>query len=174
MAHKWGEWLHRPRRVGGAQHLGARDKMRSGPQVGRLATSPLPCGRPPTLQSGVQRHKWPRHGHIGYVIHVIWGSLTPRSGGQSQKCPTSGQIAYVTPGIWGVDNTCERWIKQDLPQKWGDWRPDRRLVGSPQRFRARANIRTCREVGGLPTSPMPPWGSQLQSEEQKQKWPRRG
>ena len=49
VAHKWTDWLHHPCRMGGHQRFRAGDKIRSGPQVGGLATSPLPYGGSPTL-----------------------------------------------------------------------------------------------------------------------------
>ena len=49
LAHKWADWLHHTCRMGGLQHFRAKDKIRSGPQVDGLATSPLPYGGSPTL-----------------------------------------------------------------------------------------------------------------------------
>ena len=46
VAQKWVGWLHNPCCLGGPQRFRAVDKIRSGPQVGRLATSPLPSGGP--------------------------------------------------------------------------------------------------------------------------------
>ena len=37
-------------------------KIRSGPQVGKVATSPLPPGGSPLLQSGEINQKWPTSG----------------------------------------------------------------------------------------------------------------
>ena len=59
-AHKCVDWLHNPcRTVGGPQCFRARDKISSGPQVGRLATKPLPCG--------VQSPWWPTNAWIAYI-----------------------------------------------------------------------------------------------------------
>ena len=38
VAHKWARWLHNPRRLGDPHRLRAGDKIRSGPQVGKVAT----------------------------------------------------------------------------------------------------------------------------------------
>ena len=50
-------------------------KIKSGPQVGLVATSPLPCRGSPTLQSGGKSgpqvgsvQKWPTSGQIGYIL----------------------------------------------------------------------------------------------------------
>ena len=46
---KWADWLHHPCQLGGPQRFKAWDKVSAGPQVGRLATSPMPSGWPLTL-----------------------------------------------------------------------------------------------------------------------------
>ena len=38
VAHKWARWLHNPYRLGGANRFRAGGKIRSGPQVGKVAT----------------------------------------------------------------------------------------------------------------------------------------
>ena len=38
VAHKWARWLHNPCRLGGPHRVRAGDKIRSGPQVGKVAT----------------------------------------------------------------------------------------------------------------------------------------
>ena len=68
MAHKWATWLHNPYRLGGPDRFRARGKIRSGPQVGKVAAYPLqPRGSPP-LQSEGQNQNWPTSGQGGYVI----------------------------------------------------------------------------------------------------------
>ena len=52
MAHKRAAWLHNPYHVGGPQCFIAGEKMSSGPQMGRLATQPVPSRGSPKLQSG--------------------------------------------------------------------------------------------------------------------------
>ena len=69
VAHKWARWLHNPCRLGGPHRFAAGDRIRSGPQVGKVATSILPS----------------------------WGSLPVESSGENQKGPTSGQGVYITP-----------------------------------------------------------------------------
>ena len=52
MAHTWAGWLHHPYRLGDPHRFKAEGKIRNGPYMGRVATSPLlPWGSPP-LQSG--------------------------------------------------------------------------------------------------------------------------
>ena len=38
VAHKWARWLHSPCRLGGPHRFKAGDKIRGGPQVGKVAT----------------------------------------------------------------------------------------------------------------------------------------
>ena len=48
VAHKWAKWLHHPCRLGAPHRFRAGGEIRSGPQVGKVATSPLPSqGSPP-------------------------------------------------------------------------------------------------------------------------------
>ena len=42
VAHKWAKWLPHPCRIGDPRRFRAGGKIRSGPQVGKVATSPLP------------------------------------------------------------------------------------------------------------------------------------
>ena len=48
--------------IGDPHRFRAGGKIRSGPQVGKLATSPLPYRGAPPLQSGGQNQKWPTSG----------------------------------------------------------------------------------------------------------------
>ena len=131
VAHKWARWLHNPRRLGDPHRLRVGGKIRSGPQVGKVATSPLPPrGSPPLQRRGAQSevaHKWARWLHhpccLGdphrlrpggkirsgpQVGKVATPPLPPRgspplqSGGQIQKWPTSGQGGYITPAAAGI------------------------------------------------------------------------
>ena len=42
VAGKWAVWLHNPCHLGGPQRFRAGEKISNGPQVGRVATKPLP------------------------------------------------------------------------------------------------------------------------------------
>ena len=59
------------------------------PQVGKVATSPLPYRGSPPLQSG----------------------------GQNQKWPTSGQSRYLTPAVSGIPTASEQGAKSEVAQK---------------------------------------------------------
>ena len=67
LARKWARWLHNPCHLGGPLRFGAGGRIRSGPQVGKVATQPLPPRGSPPLQSGGQNQKWPTSGQGGYI-----------------------------------------------------------------------------------------------------------
>ena len=146
-AHKWAKWLRRPCRLGDPQCCRAGEKIRSGPQVGKVATSPLPSRGSPPLQSG----------------------------GQNQKWPTCGQSGYITPGVSGIPTAAERGAKSEVAHKWAKWLRHPCRLGDPHRFRAAGKIRSGPLVGKVATSPLASRGSPpLQSGGQNQKWPTSG
>ena len=131
VAHKWAKWLPHPCRIGDPRRCRAGGKNRSGPQVGKLASSPLPYRGSPPLQSG----------------------------GQNQKWPTSGQIGYLTPAVSGIPAASERGAKSEVAHKWAKWLPHPCRIGDPRRCRAGGKIRSGPQVGKLATSPLPYRGS---------------
>ena len=131
VAHKWAKWLPHPCRIGEPHRFRAGGKIRSGPQVGEMATSPLPYRGAPPLQSG----------------------------GQNQKWPTSGQIGYLTPAVSGSPTASERGAKSEVAHKWANWLPHPCRIGEPDRFRAGGKIRSGPQVGEMATSPLPYRGS---------------
>ena len=129
-------------RIGDPHRFKAGGKIRSGPQVGKVATSPLPYRGSPPLQSG----------------------------GQNQKWPTSGQSGYLTPAVSGIPTASERGAKSEVAHKWAKWLPHPCRIGDPHRFRAGGKIRSGPQVGQMATSPLPYRGSPpLQSGGQNQK-----
>ena len=52
VAHKWARWLHHPCCLGDPHRFKVGGKIRSGPYMGKVATSPLPTRGSPPLQSG--------------------------------------------------------------------------------------------------------------------------
>ena len=64
VAHKRAGWLHNPCHLGGPHRFRAGGKIKSGPQVDRLATQPLPPGGSPLLRSGGQNQEWPTSGRV--------------------------------------------------------------------------------------------------------------
>ena len=204
MAHKWAKWLPHPCRIGDPHRFIAGGKMRSGPQVGKVATSPLPNRGSPPLHSGGQNEKWPTSGQNAYLTPAVSGIPTAseredkirsgpqvgnvatsplpyrgspplQSGGQNQKWPTSGQSGYLTPAVSGIPTASERGAKSEVAHKWAKWLPHPCRIGDPHRFRAGGKIRSGPQVGKVATSPLPYRGSPpLQSGGQNQKWPTSG
>ena len=148
LAHKWARWLHHPCRLGVPTASKRGDRIRSGPQVGKVATSPLPPRGFPPLQSGGTEselaHKWARWLHHPCRLA---GPHPFRAGGKNENWPTSGEGGYITPAAWGVPTASQR----------GD------------------KIRIGPQVGKVATSPLPPGGShRFKAGGQNQKWPTSG
>ena len=140
----WAKWLLHPRRLGDSHRFKAGGEIRSGPLVGKVATSPLPSRGCPPLHSG----------------------------GGNQKWPTSGQSGYVTPAVSGIPTASERVGKSEVAHLWAKWLRHPCHLGDPHGFRAGAKIRSGRFVGKVATSPLPARGCPpLQSGGQNQKWP---
>ena len=200
VAHKWAKWLPHPCRIGDPHRFRAGGKIRSGPLVGKVATSPLPYQIPSASERGAKSEvahlwaKWLRHpcrigdphrfragGKIrsGPLVGKVATSSLPyrgspplQSGGQNQKWPTCGQSGYVTRAVSGIPTAAERGTKSEVAHKWAKWLPHPCRIGDPHRFRAGGKIRSGPFVGKVATSPPPSRGSPpLQSGEQNQKWP---
>ena len=108
VAHLWAKWLRHPCRLGDPHRCRAGGKIRSGPLVGKVATSPLPSRGSPPLQSG----------------------------GQNQKWATCGQSGYVTPAVSGIPTASEWGEKSQVAHLWAKWVRHPRRLGDPHRFRA--------------------------------------
>ena len=133
---------------GGPQCFNVGDKIRSGLEVGGLATSPLPSGGgSQCFNAGDEIRNGPQMGGLATSPLPSRGSPTLHNGGQNQKGPTDGRFGYITPAIGRIPNTSQ----------WGD------------------EIRSGPQVGEWATSPLPSRGSPtLHSGGQNQKWPTSG
>ena len=173
VAHLWAKWLRHPCRLGDPHRFRAGGKIRSGPLVGKMATSPLPSRGSPPLQSGGQNQKGPTCGQNGYVTPAVLGIPTASEREwQNQKWPTCGQNGYVTPAVSGIPTASERGAKSEVAHLWAKWLRHPCRVGDPHRFRAGGKIRSGPLVGKMATSPLPSRGSPpLHSGQQNQKWP---
>ena len=195
VAHLWARWLRNPCRVGDPHcfRAGERnqkwptcgqggyvnpavsgiptasergDKIRSGPLVGKVATSPVPSRGSPPLQSGGTKsevaHLWAR-----WLCHPcrLGDPHCFIAGGQNQKWPTCGQGGYVTRAVSGIPTASERGdkirsgplvgkvatstlpsrgspllqsggTKSELAHLWARWLRNPCRLGDPHRFRA--------------------------------------
>ena len=175
VALKWAKWLGHPCRLGDPHRFGAGSKIRSGPLVGKVATSPLPSRGSPSLQSGEVNQSGPLVGKVATSPPPSRGSPPLQSGGQNQKWPTIGQSGYVTPAVPGIPTASERGAKSEVALKWAKWLRHPYRLGDPHRPRAGKKTGSGPQVGKVATSPLPSRGSPpLQSGGQNQKWPSSG
>ena len=162
VAHLWAKWLRHTCRLGDPHRFRAGGKIRSGPLVGKVATSPLPPRGSPPLQSGAQNQKWPTCGQSGYVTPAVSGIPTASQrggGGGNQKWPTYGQRGYVTPAVSGIPTASQRGAKSEVAHLWAKWLRHPCRLGDPHRFRPGRKIRSGPLVGKVATSPLPSRGS---------------
>ena len=76
VAHLWAKWLRHLRRLGDPHRLRAWQEIRSGPLVGKVATSPGPSRGSPPLRSRGRNQKWPTCEQSGYVTRAVSGIST--------------------------------------------------------------------------------------------------
>ena len=117
VAHKWSEWLHNPCRLGVPHRLRAGGKIRSGPQVGKMATQPLPPRGSPPPQSGGQNQKWPTSGQGGYITNPcrIRDPHRLKAGGKIKSGPQVRKMAtQPTPAALGIPTASERGAKSEV------------------------------------------------------------
>ena len=171
VAHLWAKWLRHPCRLGDPHRFRAGGKIRSGPQVGKVATSPLPSRGSPPLQSGGQNQKWPTCGLNGYVTPAVSGIPTASERGAKSEVAHLWAKWLRAPAVSGIPAASKRWAKSEVAHKWAKWLRHPCRLGDPRRFRAGGKIRTGPHVSKMATSPLLSWGSPaLQSRGQNQKW----
>ena len=136
VAHLWANCLRHPCRIGDPRRFTAGGgKSRSGPVVGKVATSPLPSrgSVPAASERGGKSEvahlwaKWLRHPCHLRDPH----RFTAGGGGGNQKWPTCGQIGYATPAVSGTPTAAERGAKSEVAQLWAKWLRHPRNLGIP-------------------------------------------
>ena len=158
VAHKWAKWLCHPCRLGDPHRFRAGAKIRSGPLLGKVATSLLPSRGSPPLRSGV----WGgiRSGRVKCLRHPCrLGDPHRFRAGRNGKRPTKGQSGYVTPAVSGIPTDSERGAKSEVARLWAKWLPHPCFLGEPPRLRAEGKIRSGPSLGKVPTSAPPSQGS---------------
>ena len=185
VAHKWANWLPHPCRIGEPHRFRAGGKIRSGPQMGEMATLSLPYRGAPPLHRGGQNQKWPTSGQIGYLTPAVSGIPTAAERGAKSKVahkwanwlphPCRGRNGYLNPAVSGSPTAAQPGVKLEVAHKWANWLPHPCRIGEPHRCRAGGKIRSGPQVGKLANSPLPYRGAApLQSGGQNQKWPTSG
>ena len=104
--------------------------------MGKVATSPLPPGGSPPLQSGEINHKWPTSGQGGYITPAAWGVPTASERGDKSEVAQNLPRWHITPAAWGVPTALERGDKSEVAHKWARWLNHPCRLGGPHRFRA--------------------------------------
>ena len=114
VANKWARWLRHPCRLGDPHRFRAGGKFRSGPYMGKVATSPLPPRGSPPLHSGGKIEKW----------------------------PINGQGGYVTTAASGIPSASERGENSEEAHTWARWLRHPCRLGDLLCFRAGGKIRS--------------------------------
>ena len=140
VAHKWARWLRHPCRHGDPLRFRAGGKFRSGPYMGKVATSPLPPRDPRRFRAGGKIRSGPKMGKVATSPLPPRGSPPLQSGGQIKKWPINGQGGYVTPAASGISSASERGAKSEVAHKWARWLHHPCRLGDPLRFIAGGKI----------------------------------
>ena len=171
---RWVDWLHNPCRLGGprasqrgtksegarpdASHPGT--KIRRGPSVGGLATSPLLSGGPHASQQGTkseEAHNWAdwlnNHVRVGDPRRF-------RAGGKIRIGPQLGGLATSPLPSWGPQRFTTGDKIRSGPQLGALATPPLPFGESPP-FTARDKFRRGPQLGRLATSPLPSRGSPI-------------
>ena len=154
VAHLWAKWLCHPCRLGDAHRCRAGGGIRSGPQVGKVATSPLPSRGSPTLQSGVQNQKWPTSRQSGYVTPTVSGIPTAsKRGGGKLEVADKWAKWLRHPCCLGDPHAAERGGKLEVAHLWTKWLRHPCRLRDPHRCGAGGEIRSGPLLGKMATSP---------------------
>ena len=119
MAQLWAKWLRHPWRLGDPHRFRAGGEIRSGPLVGRVATSPLPSRGSPPLQSG----------------------------GEIRSGPLIGKVVTLPLAISGIPTASKRVGKSEVAHKWAKFLCHHCRLGDPYRCRVGRKIKSGPQVG---------------------------
>ena len=167
VAHEWARWLRNPCRLGEHHRFRAGGKIRSGPCMGKVATSPLRPRGTPVLQSGGQNQKWRMHGQGGHITSAASGNPgASKRGAKSEVAHKwarwlrnpcrlggphhfrargkirSGQGGYITPASSGIPTASGRGVKSEVAHTWARWLRNPCRLCHPHRFKAGGEIRS--------------------------------
>ena len=74
--------------------------------MGGLAAQPVLIGGSSTLQGGDKIRSGPQRGRIVYITPSVWGVLNALEQRTNQLWPMNGLMRYITLAIWGVPMLC--------------------------------------------------------------------
>ena len=153
VAHSWAKWLRHPCRLGDHHRCRAGGKIRSGPHVGKVATSPLPSRGSPPLQSEGQNQKWPTYGQNGYVTPAVSGIPAAWERGAKSQVAHKWAKWLRHPCRLGDPHRCRAGgAKSEMAHLWAKWLRHPCRLGDPHRCRAGGKIRNGPQVGKMATS----------------------
>ena len=200
MAKSSARWLHNPCRMGGPQRFRVGYRIRSGPQVGHVATLPLSLGRSPTLHTGEQNQKWRTSWPGGYITRAAWEvpnsskrgiasavgnkwavwlhnpcrlrvNQRVTTGDRTKRGPQVGHVATQPLLHGGSPMLQSGGQNRKLSTSGARWLHNPHRQGGTQHFTARDRIRSGQQLGHVATSPLPLEGYQtLHSGGQNKQW----
>ena len=118
VAHLWAMWLRHPCHLGDPNRCRAGSEIRSGPLVGKVATSPLPSRGSPPLHSGGQNQTWRTCGQCGYVTLAVSGIPTASQRGGYSKVAHLWAMWLRHPCVSGIPTAAERGAKSEVAHLW--------------------------------------------------------
>ena len=137
MAHLWAKWLRHPCRLGDPHRCRAGEGNQKWPTYGQHGyVTPAVSGIPTASEAGGKIRSGPLMGKVATSPLPSPGSPPLQSGGQNQKWPTYGQSGYVTPASSGIPTASERGTKSEVAHLWARWLRHPYRLGDPQRCRA--------------------------------------
>ena len=114
MAHLWAKWLRHPCLIGDPHRFKAGGKIRSGPLVGKMATSPLPSRGSRPRQSKKQNQKQPTCGQSGYITLAVSGICTAAERGAKLEMAHLPARWLRTPAVSGIPTASQQGAKSNV------------------------------------------------------------
>ena len=126
-------------------------RITSGTQVGKVATSPLPPGGSPPLQSGGHNHKWPTNGQGGYITLAAWAVSTASERGAESQVAHKWATWLHNPCRLGGPHRFIAGAESEVAHKWARWLHHPCRMGGLHSFRAGGRIRRGPQMGKVAT-----------------------
>ena len=136
VAHKWAKCLRHPCRLGDPHRFRAGGKIRSGPLVGKVATSPLPSRGSPPLKSGGRNQKWSTYRQSGCVTPAVSGIPTASEWGAKSEGAVLWAKWLRHPCRLKIPTASQRGAKSEVAHLWAKWLNQPCHLGDSHCFRA--------------------------------------